>query len=465
VDIGTPQQIESTFDKVLAGIDSGAGYRAKKKIADEFINRGFGPKVEAPVRAQAQFASVVKKNIDDIAGTISPQLDVAGIKYDYHTMKPLFSALEREMAKITATEAGSPTAARAFTKQLLMGGGEGGAGGALLGTAATTPDDPDRWKKILTAGIGGVVLGGAANKIIPSFMNKAGGQIAGRLSDLITPQGIEAVTKGAQAIAPQVSTMIGKIPPQAMGDATQGVIGGQQMSTGDTFGTPQTLQPIAPQIGNFTPPPQDEMAPVAPDGTQPIQNAPPILPPKDQAQVDFQEAGKPPQKAGKWNDAFVEARIQEKWKRYERQYGEIPYEEYKDGALRATQNLDPALPATWQAMFDDKETGTKLYNGYMNLQKLTGVDPASALNHYTRFWHKGPRISGEAQKKEDQDNAKLVQALSDMTKQPVKEIDSRLKMIAWDKGKTEAQRKQAVLDMIVNEGGIDVPLLVKMGLW
>jgi hypothetical protein len=52
-----------------------------------------------------------------------------------------------------------------------------------------------------------------------------------------------------------------------------------------------------------------------------------------------------------------------------------------------------------------------------------------------------------------------------MTKQPVKEIDNRLRQIAWSKGRTPEQKKQAVIDMIVKEGGVDVPLLVKMGLW
>ena len=162
----------------------------------------------------------------------------------------------------------------------------------------------------------------------------------------------------------------------------------------------------------------------------------------------------------------MEARIDEKYSRYVRQYGQaISRDEYKQAFLNATHGMDPTLPDTWKAMFDDPTTSEKMYNGYMNLQKISDVDPGAALNHYTRMFQLGQRLAPAQQFKETEDNAKLVQALSDMTKQPVKDIDNRLRQIAWDKGKTPEQRKQAVVDMIVKEGGVNIPLLMQMGLW
>ena len=160
------------------------------------------------------------------------------------------------------------------------------------------------------------------------------------------------------------------------------------------------------------------------------------------------------------------ARIDEKYSRYVRQYGQaLTRDQYKQAFINTTHGMDPTLPDTWKAMFDDPATSEKMFNGYMNLQKIQDVDPASALNHYTRMFQLGKRLAPAEQAKETEDNAKLVQALSDMTKQPAKDIDRRLQAIAWDKGKTPKQRKQAVIDMIEKEGGVNVPLLVQMGLW
>ena len=65
----------------------------------------------------------------------------------------------------------------------------------------------------------------------------------------------------------------------------------------------------------------------------------------------------------------------------------------------------------------------------------------------------------------DADNEKLISALKGMGVGDTKEIDTRLKQIMWDKGKNPEQKKQAVIEMIVNEGGVDLPKLMQMGLW
>lgn len=458
--------------RTLAKEIDGQGWTASRRALSEYSKAGNnfqGLAADDPRILKAAIADAFHDRVDVVADRLAEAARGSGVEIpSLHLLKATYPAT-LAMTKAAAREAGGISGRFAggsdTAMRMLLGGNPiatmagAGAGMAqvpgLVGDIGSNPEKiPADLLGILGASVGGRLL------------NRG----LGRAAELGTGAAAGAIRRAGEVPNAALGRLLGQsgellAPAQDTGGA---------MPTGGTLGSaPEAPQMIQPQIGNFTPPPQNEMAPVAPQGAQPISNAPSVpIPaegpsPQEIAQVDFQKAGQPPQKIGKWSEPFVEARIQEKWRRYQRQFGEVPYDEYKAGALRATQNLDPSLPSTWQAMFDDKETGTKLYNGYMNLQKIADVDPASALNHYTRmFWQKrGTMGASTDQRKEDQDNAKLVQGLSDMTKQPVKEIDSRLKMIAWDKGKTPDQRKQAVLDMIVNEGGIDVPLLVKMGLW
>ena len=485
-DIGTPEAIQSMAEKTIAGIDSGANYNAKKKIADEIIKRGFSSTVTGDVRAQATIAQIVKKNIDDIAGTFSPQLDVAGMKYNYHTMKPLFTALSREKLKIPAAEAGSPTAARAFTKNLLMGGGEGGAGGLILGASTTSQDDPDRWRKILQTGVGGILLGGAANKLIPKLFNKLGGQGIGRLSDIITPGGIAAASNLAGTIAPQISTMAGKVSPQAvnetiaqanapisdtgaLGDTVIGQAPAEPIENAPVQGAPAVQasmqeapvqqpapQPVAPQ-------PEAQAAPQAP---------PPAPSPVEQAQGQFSATTQtPPNKIGEWNGDVIEQSMQRKYNEYIRKYGRIvEYEPYKAQVLQATDNMNPMNEYTWKRIYADQGVAAKMYKDYLALQKMPLESPtfvADALNHYrggVLGIRADPLNVNEKMKEQNRANDVLVQALMDITKQDKKTIDARLKELAFDNGLSGDKKKQLVANMIAKEGGIDWNTFHKMGL-
>jgi hypothetical protein len=477
-DIGTPEEIQGMADKVIAGIDSGANYNAKKKIADELINQGYSKTVSGDVRAKATIAQIVKQNIDDIAGTFTPQLDVAGMKYDYHTLKPLFGALQRELTKIPAAEAGSPTAARLLTKNILMGGGEGGTGALLIGSGQ---QDDNRWSKILKYGIGGVLLGGAANKFIPRMFNKLGGQAMGRLSDLITPGSIAAMSNVAGTVAPQVATMVGKVPPQAIGDAIGGanmpVTGGTPMSD-VTYGAPE--QPVMPPGAQPIPnapqgsaPTQQAMAP-APQGaaTQatPAPQGPPPPSPVEQAQTQFtQNTNQQPAKIGKWDAATIDNRIQTMYSRFVRQYGQaISPNQFKQDVLQSTDNLNPMNPGTWKGMYDDAATAEKMYKDYMSLQKLPLDEPAfipNALNFYSPHLFAPSAKSLDVNKQnEAAAHTTLVQSLADITKRTTKEVEERLMEISRNRGMSPEKKKEAVVDMIVQQGGIDWNTFHKMGL-
>jgi hypothetical protein len=421
-----------------------------------------------PAVLDSAVASAMRDRLDTVADHFAIKanetLPEGGKIPDLHLLKATTPAV-KSLSKAGSREAGNipghfAGGSDTFARAALQWGPSALAGGAAapgaIGDMISNPENiPADIGKIAAASVLGRMLSRGAGRLgelgagaaagavrgAGEVPNAALGRLLGQSGELMAPQQGGAMPTGGT---------LGSSPPDQ-------VIPQNQMA-------PQGPQPIQPQMGNAPSGAQPiPNAPAGPPPVEPIQNAPAGPSPQEIAQADFQQAGHPPQKIGKWSEPFVEARIQEKWRRYQRQYGEVPYEEYKAGALRATQDLDPSLPATWQAMFDDKETGTKLYNGYMNLQKLTGVDPGAALNFYypTRML----TASLEDRRKQDIDNAKLVQALSDMTKQPVKEINHRLSLIAWKKSMNGEQKKQAVLDMIVNEGGIDVPLLVKMGLW
>jgi hypothetical protein len=455
-DIGDPAQIGQTVHDVISGIDAGATYNAKKKIADEIIKRGRAPNVDAGTFAKGQIAGIVKQNIDDIAGTLSPQLDVAGMKYDYHTLQPLFKALEREKMKIPANEAGSATAARQFTKELI-GGGEGGAGGLLFGAATTNPDDPDRWGKILRSSVGGVVLGGAGNKVLASMVNKIGGRVAGGLSDLLTPAMIQTASNSAQAIAPQISRIVGELPtPTGQGNILQG----------------PTMQP-APAFGQAPQPPQQ------PDGSQPttvpmmpIPNAPaqpPAPTPIDnmnKAQDSF--VNPTAQKAPGFDPNLLNQRLDEWYEVHNRKFADgMSPQDFASQLSQATNGFSPDNPLTYKIMVDDPAEADRLFKAHQTMKKLDGVHLEDALNYYTHPLARvgGTRWGTDEGRAQDMAHTQLVSALHGMGLGDSKEIEARLKKIAWDPKMKDDDKRSAVTDWIANEGGVPIKELVDLGLW
>lgn len=438
---------------------------AYQKAGNSFAAQQHGFAADDPRILKSAVADAWRDRLDSVAdramewakaGELGPEAQQAAqaikplrvLKATYPAVLSITkSAAREESALPKAFESGSDTFARLAMDTLLKGGATA-TGAALAGIPGA-----------VAANIGGRVLSKAAGKA----MEKGTGALASllrRAGDLNT--------------AP-LGRLAAETEPLAAGAQ------GPTMPTGGTLSgpSPDQVQPVPAPAGPSQIP-SPEQAP-APPGAEPIPNAlpgqvqpvpiPPAAPqlsPQDQAQAQFTDAGKPqePAKVGPWNSTFVNSRIHEKYIRHIRQYGQtISEDQYRQAVLSGTNNLNPLNPTTWKGMFDDPATADRYFNAYVNLQKIKEVDPASALNHYTRLFQLGPRIAPAEQFKENEDNAKLVDALAKMTGQSSKDIDSRLRLLAWDKGKTPEQKKQAVLKLIVNEGGVDVPLLVKMGLW
>jgi hypothetical protein len=310
-------------------------------------------------------------------------------------------------------------------------------------------------------GAAAVGIGGIINDLTAGAVNKGIGKLATRIS----PAMQKMTGEGLQNLAGAAGPLAAHFGGLGAGGGLMDLIGGPTNPTGTTMEGGAPEGPVPDQV-------QPVPIPGAPAGSQPIPNTsiqqPPAQPVQATPQQQFEQAGQQPPIQSKWNQTFMMNRMAEKYRRYNQtgmNVNGISLQDYIRGAMQATNNLDPMNPDTWHGMFDDKETADRMFKGYMNLQKIGNVDPGSALNHYTRLFQLGNRIAPAEQMKETEDNAKLVQALADMTGQPAKEIDSRLKAIAWSRGKSPDQKKKAVMDMIVKEGGVDVPLLVKMGLW
>jgi|GEM_PF-2009661 len=456
---------------------NGQGWTASRRVLTDYSRAGndfahLSPR--DPKILDSAVADIWHDRLDGVAdramewakaGELGPEAQqaVSGVS-NLHLLKATYPATlamtkaeAREAAGISGRFAGgSDTAARQMLMAApMIAGGGVMAPGAISDMLQNPENIPQDLLKIGLGSVGGRLLTRGAGRAaelgtgaLAGALRKAGGMTGESLARLPAQTGelVDVLAKqgGGAGAMPIGGTLSPRLSPQA----------------------PEQQQP-AEQVPLVNPPGMQQIpnaqAPVAP---VPIPNALPQLSPQEQAQIAFQQAGHAQPGPPTFNGKEIQARLDEKYTRYVRQYGEsISRQDYEAAARRTTQDFDPMLPNTWKAMFDDPTTSEKLYKGYLNLQKIADVDPASALNHYTRFFHAGPRLSGPAQKKEEEDNTRLVQVLADMTGQPAKTIDGRLKQIAWDKQKSPAERQQMVLNIITKEGGIDIPLLTRLGLW
>jgi hypothetical protein len=402
---------------------------------------------------------------EDIAKQTAEVPSLHILKATYPATLAMTKAAAREAGGISGRFAGgSDTAARQLlmAAPYLVGGGAvaPGAVGDMLQNPENIPQDLLKIGlgsvagRLLTRGagraaeIGSGIAAGGLRKLAGAGgeINPAVSRLLGQTGELAaTPAGVGPIT-GVGALSDTAQ------PEQAPGPAPVG-----------TVPIPNATPQGAPAINTDGPGP---VVPPAPQGPPP----PPPPSPQEKGQAQFsQPTAEQPNKIGKWNADMVERRIDEKYSRFVRQYG--PYamtrEQYKQGALQATDNLNPMNPATWKGMYDDPATAEKYFKDYLALQKMpleSKTFVADALNHYHRILSLPARIAPEEQQKEEESNSIIVQALSDITKQTPKEIDSRLKQIAFDRGMSGQQKKQAIVDMITREGSIDWNTFHEMGL-
>jgi hypothetical protein len=318
-----------------------------------------------------------------------------------------------------------------------------------------------------------------------------------------------AKAAGATALAPLIKRGIGAATNQVMGRSaawidkllqglakTKGInpvlaarvvgnreLGGSNANIMDLISGPRMPEEQPQDVSA----PQDTVKPVpippatgqpGPEASQPIQNAPsqpPAPSPIDlqnKANSDF--IGDTQNASGHaFAPKLLEQRLQMMYELHQRRLQGFaePYEQFVQAVKQGTDNFNPDNPATWQGLVDDPAQAEKLYKAHMAMKKLDGPKVISnALNHYTdNLVNSGiggaGRLSSSERMAHDADNEKLISALKGMGVGDTKEIDTRLKQIMWDKNKNPEQKKQAVIDMIVNEGGVDLPKLMQMGLW
>jgi len=454
-DIGTPEDMQALIQNTIGGIDSGADYNAKKKIADEIIKRGFSPTVTGPAQAQGVIAKIVKDNIDDIAGTFTPQIDIAGAKQDWHTIQPLVYALKREEAVIPKAEAGSATQPRQVLGHILTGSGEG-AGFGVFGEALTSsPDDPDRWKKILTGGLAGTVLGGAANRLLAKGINRVGGEGIARLSDLITPGAIAGFSKAGSAIGPKVAPAIGRLMGQAGLQASNpqdptSQITNEALSSGSDPVTNQTAAAVTQSAQALPAPAQD----AAKQQTNTLWS----LQIKD--------------RLGAIYDSMVAP-----------QFGDLmSRDEFFNQAQQLTNNFDPHLTAGF--IFKDRNQALAYLKYYDTALKIQGANLDQALQEggnvgFNPLERPGlaatlnPFISGVGRKPQTEQSAMALENLKSIIVQlatpyggkpdaaTVNQVSKVIDGIAARR--TTPQMKRKALRDVLQEYGMDYDLLTKYG--
>jgi hypothetical protein len=436
-----PEMID-TIDNILntaskRAEDRGIG-AARKFLRDSVIEPGKVQGASDPRFYSSTIGDVVHDVTD--AHFVPPEL-----KATYARDLTLKKVLTKEEYSIPKpAQSGSQTAARLAAGAILTG-----AGGSALGPAGLA-----------------VGLGGMANTALAGGINKGLGKAATRLY----PHLADVTGQGLANLAGPAGEMAAKLGGEGQAQNVAGALGAGNtipVSTSPMGTAPQQVQPVP------VPPPVNNVPTGAqPNAQAPVQNAaapshPPVNMPSPQEQANDKFVNpEPTAQTSAWKESELDSRLQYKYSQYVRQYGQnISFDQYKAGAAKATNNFDPMLESTWKGMIDDPATATKMYNGYMGLQKMKGVQVENALNHYLTIFSGAGKYSLVDHRKDIEDNAKLVNALSDMTKQPAKDIDARLRQIAYNKSMNSEQKKSAVTDMIVNEGGVDVPWLIQHGLW
>ena len=433
-------------------------------VLGKFIHAGMNPNLEAesPVKLKALVAQAWHNYIDSMAdsamtyakqGALGEEAQQAAANVpDLLTLKSTYPAIQ-SIKKVQAREEpgiptnfakGSDTFARAATDAVL---------GGTLGPAGA----------VASHFIGPIIA-----KVAGKGLERGTGMLAGALKN---------ASKLPQAAIGRGAAMLG-------GTGLPEMLSGPRMPTGPSD-TPVGTEPPqnalmyqgSPTVNPIPVPPATGQ-PQGPGGAQPIPNAPaqpPAPTPADlqnKASEDF--LGDTQNASGHaFSPKLLEQRLQMMYELHQRRLQGFaePYEQFVQSVKAGTDNFNPDNPATWQGLVDNQAQAEKLYKAHMALKKMDGPNVISnALNHYTdNLFNSGiggsGRLSSSDRMAHDADNEKLISALKGMGVGDTKEIDTRLKQIMWDKGKNPEQKKQAVIEMIVNEGGVDLPKLMQMGLW
>ena len=433
---------QQTLESVMTDADSAKNLASTRKILLDGMKRGF--------KATDHLGQIE----GDVNSAIRDAIDLKFVPQDLKKEWPALLLLKKSITMHEGKLAEMfPANSATFTRMALSGMTGGAIGGA---TSGFDPKDPATWVPAALKTVGATAGGALLNKAISGVGNQAVGRIAGALREAMPMAGAVSENIGA------LGSAIGKAP--AALNALSSTGGGET--------------PPDPSLNMFQPPPTPSPnVPAMPSGAQPIPNAPgqqeaphsasltAPLSPKEQTQATFSNPTAT-KSSPTFSQKAIDARLEEKYRRYVMKYGQaVSFDDYKSAAANATHGFDAMDPATWKAMFDDSATSDKLYKGYMGIQQMSGVKSADVFNHYTYGLLRGsPRLATPDQRRQDEANTRVVAALAQMTGRPTKEIDQRLRSLAFDRSKTPKQREEALSDIIIKEGGVDVPLLLGMGL-
>jgi hypothetical protein len=470
------QEVVQRGDSYVAGqkLTGDSALPDIRKMLTKDMSNGFKSS-DVPTQLNGEVADHIHDILD---GHFVP----AELKQSWPAMKMLKLGSARAESTVKGVEAGSPTAPREILSKILGGAGEGAAIGGASSLKNFDPSDPASWANLGVNMTLGTVVGSMANKGLARLANRMGGKTAGFIKGLSSATA--TIPGGAgELIGSKAAQMIGTGQLNGVAPAIGGIVSPRMPTVpSDTpVGTePPQNAPVEQGSPTVNPIPISPVTgqPQGPSGAQPIPNA--TAQPPEPSPIDLQQKansdfiGETQNASGHaFAPKLLEQRLQMMYELHQRRLQGFaePYEQFVQAVKQGTDNFNPENPATWQGLVDDPAQAEKLYKAHMALKKMDGPNVISnALNHYTdNLFNSGiggaGRLSSSDRMAHDADNEKLISALKGMGVGDTKEIDTRLKQIMWDKSKNSEQKKQAVLDMIVNEGGVDLTKLMQMGLW
>jgi hypothetical protein len=393
-------------------------------------------------------ASVVKAHMNEMTHNVLNEARQAGQAVpDLESLDHIYSAYP-SLQQSLARRAGKPMGSMA-------GGSESTAGLASM------------------SGIGGMI-GGPAGAVASKVLGAtAMAPLLKRGVGYATNQVMGRTAAGLDKLLSNASGAVGNAP-----SAVSPIIGGMVTGNGENGGLLSSIDgptmASGPAMGQAAPP---EQAPAGAPSTipmQPIPNAPaqPPQPTPAQAMSNANDAmvhaADPARNVPGFNPTAMQERLQEWYQIHTRRMGnDLSFDDFTNQLKQATGGFSADNPLTYKIMVDDPSEAERIFKAHMTMKKLDGVHLEDALNYYTHPLHRigGTRFSSDVGRTEDMAHTQLVDALHGMGLGDSKEIEGRLKKIAWDPKMKDKDKLSAVTDWIANQGGIPIQQLMDLGLW
>jgi hypothetical protein len=440
------KKVNAAIKKIGTEINE-KGWTESRKTLQDYIDSGsdFAATKQSmamtdPRRLESDVAGAWRDYVDEVADGLATHARTKGVDIpDLHELKAMYPAT-LAIQKAAGKEGtflpqvfggGSDTATRIGMEAM------GGMVGGVTSDWSDPANIPVNLVKIAGAGLAGRML------------NRG----VGRLSEMATGRAAGAL-RNAEGLG---AGQMGKLGAQAASNLPQMLSGGPTMQPG-------------PAMGQEEPPPPTEAPTTIP--MQPIPNAP-IQPPSPQqvmsnASDTMTHAADPAPRVPGFNPTAMSERLQEWYQVHTRRMGnDLSFDDFTNQLKGATNGFSPDNPLTYKIMVDDPSEAERLFKAHMTLKKLDGVHLEDALNYYTHPLNRigGTRWSSDVGRAEDMAHTQIVDALSSMGLGSAKEVEGRLKKIAWNPKMKDKDKLAAVTDWMASQGGIPIQQLMDLGLW